>query len=306
MTRSSHQHPRPASRAVRAAVALAATLALGLVAGCSSGGGSDAGGSSSGDVAASDSLAALDGPREAAQPASAGRAGSPELQQRKVISTGELVLRADDVARARDAARRVAGQHGGEITEEQTDRDDDGEAVTAHLVLRVPAARFADAMHALSEVAEERYSTSHSKDVTTRVIDTRTRLRTQRRSVARVQELLARAQDLRDIVLIEAQLSRRQAALESLEQQAAYLADQTARSTITVDLEHEHAAAGPGTDHTGFLPGLSAGWHGLVTVAVGLATAVGALLPFAGVLLVLALVAWPALRVVRRRRGPAV
>lgn len=306
MTRSAH-HLRPAPRAVRAAAALAAglALALGLVGGCSSGGGSDAGGSSSGDVAASDSLAALDGPREA-QPASAGRAGSPELQQRKVISTGELVLRADDVAQAREAARGVAQHHGGEVTEEQTDRDDDGEAVTAHLVLRVPAGRFADAMHALSGVAEERYSTSRTKDVTTRVIDTRTRLRTQRRSVARVQELLARAQDLRDIVLIEAQLSRRQADLESLEQQAAYLADQTARSTITVDIEREHAAAGPGTDHTGFLPGLSAGWHGLVAVTVGLATAVGALLPFAGVLLVLALVARPALRVVRRRRGPAV
>ena len=50
--------------------------------------------------------------------------------------------------------------------------------------------------------------------------------------------LLDRAQNLRDIVLIESELTRRQADLDSLEHQSAYLADQTSLATITVDIDH--------------------------------------------------------------------
>jgi hypothetical protein len=53
----------------------------------------------------------------------------------------------------------------------------------------------------------------------------------------------------------------------------------------------------------GFLSGLKAGGRGFVTVAVGVATVVGAVLPFAGLLLVLLVLAWVARRTwVRTRR----
>jgi hypothetical protein len=106
-------------------------------------------------------------------------------------------------------------------------------------------------------------------------------------------------------VLIESQLTRRQADLDSLEKQAAYLQDQTSLATITVDIDHE-GAAGPAEDRTGFLAGLSAGWHGLVAVGVGLATAAGALLPWLVVLLVLGIPGWALVhRLRRRRQAPA-
>jgi hypothetical protein len=117
--------------------------------------------------------------------------------------------------------------------------------------------------------------------------------------------LLDRAQDLRDIVLIESQLTRRHADLDSLEQRSAYLQDQTSLATITVDIDHERSAAAQ-EDRTGFLAGLAAGWHGLVTVAVGLATAAGALLPWLLVLLVLAVPGWPLVRRLRRQRAAPV
>jgi hypothetical protein len=225
--------------------------------------------------------------------------------QRSVISKGTVVLRSRDVAGTRFDVRRIVDEYGGEVSDEQTDTDEDGEVVTAHLVLRVPAPDFGEAMADLEDVAHLRFSGRSAKDVTTKVIDTQARLRAQRRSIARIETLLGRAENLRDIVLIETQLTRRQADLDSLEQQSAYLADQTSLATITVDIDHERSAVAH-EDRTGFLAGLAAGWHGLVAVAVGLATAAGALLPWLVVLLVLAVPGWPLVRRLRRQRAAPV
>ena len=92
-------------------------------------------------------------------------------------------------------------------------------------------------MAELEKVAQLESSSRNSEDVTTEVIDTEVRIRAQAESLKRVELLLARAQSIRDIVSIEAQLTRRQADLDSLKSRQAYLADQTSMSTITVFLE---------------------------------------------------------------------
>ena len=250
---------------------------------------------------------------EAAAPAPAA-AGSvadtaePGDTDRKVISTGNVALRADDVEQARFEVQKVVDRYGGEVAEEQTSTDDDGEIERSRLVLRVPSARFDEAVESLEGAAELVDASTTSEDVTTKVLDVGIRVRVQRRSIRRIELLLDRARSIRDIVSIEAQLSRRQAALASLEKQQDYLADQTSMSTITVSLERtpdEKAAAKSDSDDAGFLTGLSAGWAGLVTAAVAAATVLGALLPFAAVALLVALPAWPLLKRLRTRRRPA-
>jgi hypothetical protein len=297
-------------RAPAAVAALCLTAALGLAA-CSSGSSDTSATSDAGAGGSSSSLAdGLDGPAADNAPAATARdvatAGEdPRAQRRAIIAHGEVMLRSPDVAGTRADVRRLVDRYDGEVTSEQTDSDENGEAVTARLVLRVPSTDFGRAMESLRHVAELAYASADAKDVTTKVIDTRVRLRAQRRSVARVEQLLDRAQDLRDIVLIESELSRRQASLDSLEQQSAYLADQTSMATISVEVDRQEKETAPrDEDHTGFLTGLAAGWHGLTAVAVGLATALGAALPFLVVLAVLLLAAWPFLRVLRRRRTP--
>ena len=277
-------------------LALALTLA-GCVGGSSES--SDASGSG-GSAAEGRAVAAPGDPDVGAQDAVKTR--RPPAAQRSVISEGTVVLRSRDVAGARFDVRQVVDRYAGEVSDEQTDTDDDGEVVSAHLVLRVPSADFGEAMADLEDVADLRFSGRSAEDVTTQVIDTQARLRAQRRSIARIETLLDRARNLRDIVLIESQLTRRQADLDSLEQQSAYLRDQTSLATITVDIDHARTAATDG-DRTGFLAGLAAGWHGLVVVGVGLATAAGALLPWIVALLVLGVPGWPLARRLRRHRA---
>lgn len=244
--------------------------------------------------------------------AASPRLRAPEqMVPRSVISTGNVALRSKDVAEARFEVQKIVDHYRGEITQEQTDTDDDGDVRRSRLVLRIPTAEFGNAMQDLEKAADLISSDTATEDVTTQVIDLQVRLRVQRRSIERIELLFARAQSIRDIMAIESQLARRQAVLGSLERQQAYLADQTTMSTITVSLERTPAKAAPAKkeDTTGFIPGLRAGWNGLTAVAVGLATVVGAALPFTVVLLVLALLAWPVLRQLRRQRpgqsGPA-
>ncbi len=225
---------------------------------------------------------------------------------RALIRTGTVALRADDVARARFDVQKVVDAAGGEVGEETTSADEDGEAEFARLVVRVPSARFSRTMADLEEVADLVSTDTVTDDVTTTVIDTDVRVRLQRRSIERISLLLERAGSLQDIIRIEQELARREADLGSLEQQQSYLRDQTSFSTITVSLERPAEKQEPkdGTDDAGFLSGLEAGWSGLGTATTAVLTVTGALLPFAVLLLVLGA---PALLVLRRRQrgGPS-
>ena len=293
----------PTSRRLRPLAALAAVLFLtaGLgLAGCSSGGGdgSAAEGSSAGhapeSAADADALTAeADGGRSFSGSA-AGRvsevADPPgSTAEPAIIQTGSMTVQSDDVAQARFDLEKVVDAHGGSIADEKTTATSEGDVELSRLELRIPSADFDAAMDELAELGEVTESTRKAQDVTGEVIDTQARIRAQEQSLARVEVLFARAQDIRDIVAIEAQLSRRQAELDSLEGQLAYLRDQTTLSTITVYLEPtpDPRRTVVDDDDSAFVGGLKTGWHALAAVGSGLASVAGALLPFAVVVLVL-------------------
>jgi hypothetical protein len=241
----------------------------------------------------------------------AARPPQPDTMAPLVIRTGAVSLKSDDVGDARFEVQKVVDQHAGEITEEETRTNDDGLIKTTRMVIRVPSAEFSQVMGQLEKVADLEMSTSSSEDVTTQVIDNKVRVQVQRRSIARIQTLLDRAHSIRDIVRIETQLNRRQAALNSLLRRQAYLRDQTSQSTITVAIERtkkEQLAPTVHTslevDRTGFAAGLTSGWRQLTAAAVGVATLAGVSLPWLVVLLLLAPLLWLASRpVLRRLRG---
>lgn len=172
----------------------------------------------------------------------------------------------------------------------------DVEVDEARLVLSVPSERLDGALTELSRLGTVAYRSSQARDLTDSYVDTRARLDPMKDSVARVQALLADATDLKAVVLIEGELGKRQAALDSLTQRMAELERQTSMSDVTLSL-WTPATAQAATDENAFVSGLSRAWSGLlgsVTVIVaGLAT----LLPW---LALLALVVWVTLRARRR------
>ena len=67
------------------------------------------------------------------------------------------------------------------------------------------------------------YRSSQSQDVTDAYTDTQARIEPMKDSIARVRALMAKATDLQQIVLLESELTRRQADLDSLHQRLAEL-----------------------------------------------------------------------------------
>ncbi|GAB3254284.1 DUF4349 domain-containing protein [Nocardioides dilutus] len=307
--------------AFRATIATAATLTvLGLAGACAAGGDSDAGEqaapASSADLGgggdAADSDAALSYEAEAAddRAVAADTAARPDAPapaedgEQKLISNGTVRLKSDDVAKALFDVRNVVDTYAGEVEANETETDDEGDPLRARLQVRVPTDRFDEAMQDLEAVAVLIASSGNTKDVTTEVLDRDIRVQVQRRSIERISLLLEQATTIRDVVAIEAQLSQRQADLAVLEKEQRYLADQTAMATINVSVERIKEKKKPAVekeDDSGFFAGLATGWHGLKTFGVGLATVVGALLPWLVVAVVVAIPGVPLLRRFRRK-----
>ncbi|MFL6155985.1 MAG: DUF4349 domain-containing protein [Marmoricola sp.] len=222
-----------------------------------------------------------------------------EPATKAVISKGQISLRTRDVDKTRFDLQKLLDRWDGSIANEKSDADAKGRTERQRLELRVPSAHFDEAMDALSKLGVLVDRSRTSQDVTTEVIDNQVRVRTQKLSLARIQALLAKATNINQIISIEDQLSQRQADLDSLEQQQKYLADQTALATINLYLTvPARTAAHHEKDTRTFFSGLSAGWHHLGTSTSAVLTAIGAVLPFAALLALVAAPFW----VARRRR----
>ncbi|MER6519322.1 DUF4349 domain-containing protein [Streptomyces sp. NPDC001553] len=290
--------------AALAALSLAGALAL---TGCSA---------SSGDEARSSSAdKAAVGPREAApqQGAAQGKPGAaapsagadagqkPVTVRPHIIRTATLAIETTNAQKALSAARTAAENAGGYVGNESTRRDDDGR-MTSTVTLRVPGERFDSVLGALEGGGKLLNRKVEAQDVTEKVADVDSRVRSQQASVARVREMMDKASALSDVVMLESELSRRQSDLESLLAQQTALKDQTALGTITLEVsEPAPKRAAPEKkekDEPAFMDAVRGGWDVFTTLVRYLALAVGAVLPFA---LAAALVA-VGVRVYRRFR----
>ncbi|MFL6173247.1 MAG: DUF4349 domain-containing protein [Marmoricola sp.] len=240
--------------------------------------------------------------------ASTGEAAkaSTEVEAASIISKGQVSLHSKDIDAARFDLQKLLDTLNGTIDDEQSNANKAGKTIRQRLVLRVPSKYFAKAMDGISTLEGVKLvsRSRSSEDVTTQVIDNKTRIRTQRASLARVQALLAQATNLNQIISIESQLSRRQASLDSLEAQQKYLADQTSMSTIDVYLtvpSTKHVTSHK--KHHDFFSGLRSGWDHLGSSTTAVLTAIGAVLPFAALAALVGFPAWGAWR--RRTRKPA-
>jgi hypothetical protein len=286
-----------------AALLVGAALASTALAGCSAGSRNT---SSSGAAPAADGAKAPAAPNGGAGATDSLAKGGPaqvptdQPAQRSIIYTGSITVQVDDVPAAAANVAGLARTAGGFVGGDQ--RQLDADHSTATLTLRVPAEKFSGTLDAVGRSGHEKSRSVSTEDVTATVIDLDARIKTQEASVARMRDLLAKAQSITDVATVEAELSKREADLESMQAKQRSLADLTSLSTITVTLLGKDAAP-PKPAPTGFVGGLQHGWRAFVAAVDGLLTVLGALLPFL-VVLGIPLLVW--LRLHRRRRAAAV
>lgn len=280
----------PARRLARTLLAavVGGTLAVSLAA-CS-GGGAGESGASDGGAARSEGFASgtTEGDVAADAAGAVGLSDSPEeAVDRELVTTGNATLA---VADPFDAAEQIAGlveQAGGRVEARDERAATADEPGSASMTLRIPADRVSATLDALDELGEVRDRHVETIDVTGTAQDLDARIAALRTSTDRLRELLADADRTSDLIEIEAELSTRQAELDSRVSERNRLSDEVAMSTLHVEIVADSspaAQAQPG----GFLGGLSAGWSALVMTFNVVVLVLGAIIPWlalAGVLL---------------------
>jgi Domain of unknown function (DUF4349) len=326
------------ARRVVGATVLAAlgVSGAGLVAGCSAGGGSSASSAGNGPAIAAPRAAAGSGNTSAG---SGSGSSSTATSTTNVAETGDLIVMAalQLAAKSPDQAAAQAEQAvisaGGYVAAEaegvgpQTlpsanasadDTESAGTGVSpmtlpvvsgapnseqALLVLRVPPAHLDAVLTSLAGTGTVSYRTLSETNVTGQVADVASRITSAQDSLTELRGMIDKAASMNDLISLEDALSSRESDLESLEAQQRALSDQIQYATVTVGYFTPAASsttpvAKPPAHHSGFVAGLLAGWHAFLATLRVLLAVIGWLLPFA---LVIALLWWPASKLLRRR-----
>ncbi len=284
--------------------AVLAAVGLLLLAGCGASGGdnaSEASDSRGGTAQQPESAAASDsGGKAAGQAQPKAPVADQPTVTRAIIRTGSLTVEADDVNKRRQEAITVITGLKGQVASENTGDDANGNISRANLVLKVPSTSYDAAIDGLSKLGKRLQIHQESSDVTEQVVDVDSRIRTQRASLDRMRALLAKANTIGEIVSVESELTRREADLESLLAKQKNLALQTELATLNLTLTSKHTPPVTTDPDSGFVSGLKGGWDAFTATFSALATVLGAVLPFAILLALLAVPAWWLRRRLRR------
>lgn len=178
--------------------------------------------------------------------------------------------------------------------------DDAADSTQAMLVLRVPPQSVDSVLTALAGKGTVTYQSRSATDVTGQVADVASRVTSAQAAIAELRTLIDKAASMNDLISLEQALAQRESDLESLQAQQKALADQVQFATITVGYFAQGKPASPPPVRTGFMRGLTVGWHGFLAVVRGLLATIGWLVPYA---VVVAVLWWPVRRLVRWSRG---
>lgn len=226
----------------------------------------------------------------------------PAPQDRAIIYTAEMTVRAKEVTAAADRARQIVTAAGGHLASERSEANPGGKG-SALLIFKVPPTAYPGMLERLGRELGTRESLQqNTEDVTEQVADVESRLKSSKAALDSLRTLLGKAKTIGEVLKVEREVSDREAELESLQARQRTLASQTSMATLTLRL------IGPTVkvrkvkkEPAGFLGGLRTGWNAFVTaVKVGL-TVLGVLLPW----LIAAVPLWllTVLVLRRRRRG---
>lgn len=160
---------------------------------------------------------------------------------RALILTANVSLKAKDAWGVSDRVQTIAVGLGGDVM--SLAQSGSGEQRSATLTVRVPQARFNDALRQIREIADIEVLASNvdGKDVTDQFVDLQARLTAKKAEEQRYLALLARADKIEDILKIDGVLSQVRTQIEQLTAQVNSIKARTTYSTIVVQV----SPAGP-------------------------------------------------------------
>ncbi len=296
----------------RMSLALALVLALALLAGC----GNSYSSSVSSSTTTADTAATEwyepeesydDGYYESRSDYSASQTASSssalESANVKVIYTASMELETTEFDASAAELKSIVERCGGWF--EQNEVNNYSTYRYAYYTVRVPAESFEDFCAAAGGVATQTYYSASSDVVSEDYYDIEARLATQQTKLARLQELLAQAENMEDIITIESAISETELNIESLTGSLRHYDSLIDYSTVTISLREVYRVSDVEQPAIGFWAKLGAAFRsGYTAFVTGIqSAALSAARNWVGWLVLILIVAAAAVIIVRRTRA---
>jgi hypothetical protein len=157
----------------------------------------------------------------------------------------------------------------------------DSQIRTGVINFMVPAAKFDATIDELAHVGKVQSEHITGTDVSAQYVDLRARLANAEAQHAAMLALLAKAQNINDIIAVQNQIGQITSQIEQLKGQIKYLDDNTSYSSVTVSMTESGAPTQSATSDTwGFATALNQAAHNFVTTINYVVSGLGALGPF--------------------------
>ena len=215
-----------------------------------------------------------------------------------IIRNGSASVQVDSLERGIAAVQRMATTYGGFVGNTSLSAGEN-QVRSATIELKIPSARYEDALAGLKPIGKVEAVTSTAEDVGEEFVDITARVTNARRLEERLITLLAtRTGKLEDVLAVERELARVREEIERYEGRLRFLKTRVATSTLSVTV-HERmplVSAAPGQNV--LLEAVKDAWRNFVHLLAALIASLGVIIPIA-LLLAAGLVGWR-----RWRRSP--
>ena len=160
--------------------------------------------------------------------------GETKVTDRKLIVTGNVRIRTTDMKNRQTGVLGLVEKYKGYIASQNESNSD--YSLEQTIEVRIPSKDFTPFLSALSKNIDQFDSKNiNTQDVTEEYIDVEARLKTKKELEVRYQQILGKANSVKDIMEVEAQLNGIRSEIESIEGRLKYLNNQTGYSTLTIN-----------------------------------------------------------------------
>jgi len=209
------------------------------------------------------------------QPPGSGNQPAPNIDwNKKIIRNGTINLEVQDYSKYYQVLKDIVRREGGYIAQENQQESD--YRLENTVLLKVPVAQFEQTMDLITqgtgkEQVNERKITS--EDVTTEVVDTKSRIEAKKEVRLRYIELLRQAKTMKDILEVQSEINQIQEQMETASGRVNYLNHASAYSTINLTFYQILSATPPKEKEPSFsdniLSAFLSGWQFIKAIIVG-------------------------------------
>lgn len=189
------------------------------------------------------------------------------VDKKKIIKDGSLRIRVEQLEAAKLRVDSLVKKYRGYYASEN--KENNNWESTYTLKVRVPGVSFESFVAAVEAgQGETEFKNIEARDVTTQFIDLESRLANKQNYLARYNDLLKKANSVKEILEIEEKIRAIEEEIESTTGRLKYLGDQVAYSSLELDLVKQHHYS-PGQNQAGrfgerFKNSVANGWYGFV------------------------------------------